>query len=186
MGTVAVLCEFSGIVRDAFIARGHAAISCDLLPTERPGPHIQGDCREHDWSGYDLVIAHPPCTFLAKGGAHLWKHRQPQIAESVAFIEWITALPAGAVAVENPVGWLNRNWRAPSQIIQPYMFGDAYTKQTCLWLRGVAPLIATRVVVPEHVNWVNKVPGGKGQWKIRSRTFPGIAAAMAEQWGGAL
>ena len=200
---VLVACEFSGTVRDAFTALGHDAWSCDLLPTEKPGNHIQGDVLEVLGDGWDLMVAHPPCTHLSKAGAWCWKHKAKEQAEAFAFVERLWSSPIDRVAIENPVGALNTRWMRPTQMIQPWQFGDPWMKETCLWLRGLpalvaeAPLfaVAGNVVEPAG-NWVK--PGNKRPWRKfdsvpegggsnshdRSRTFPGIARAMAEQWGG--
>ena len=191
---VLVACEFSGRVRGAFLARGHDAWSCDLLPTESPGPHIQGDVLEHLNDGWDLMIAHPPCTYLSKAGAHLWKQRGQEAAQATAFVIQLYEAPIARVAIENPEGQLTRLWRPPSQRIQPYAFGDPWTKQTCLWLRNLPPLWCSNIVRPWPSIPRRTSPAGD-HWtygafmrthrssRSRSRTFPGIAAAMAEQWG---
>jgi len=211
---VAVLCEFSGIVRDAFIQAGHDAVSCDLEPSERPGPHIQGDCKNYDWSGYDLIIAHPPCTYLSVVANRAMKENpKRKIYRYLAFdfFIWCYNLPVKMICVENPKGYINSHFRKPDQIIQPYFFGDSEMKTTCLWLRGLPPLIhaekdelffkKTHVKKPEpksilksgkkrgqKVYFTESHPGNnnKEASKNRSRTFPGIAAAMAEQWGRCL
>jgi site-specific DNA-cytosine methylase len=179
---VAVLCEFSGTVRDSFIRRGHDAISCDLLPTEAPGPHIQGDLREHDWSSYDLIIAHPPCTHLAVSGSRWFKDKQPQQAEALEFVRWIMALPVPRLALENPVSIISSRIRKPDQIIQPWQFGHGETKATCLWLRGLPKLVPTNIVEGRAAK-VHKCPPGPDRWKIRSKTYQGVAEAMADQRG---
>jgi site-specific DNA-cytosine methylase len=181
---VAVLCEFSGTVRDAFRARGHDAISCDLLPTEAPGPHIRGDLREHDWSGYDLIIAHPPCTHLAVSGARWFKDKRDAQAYALEFVRWIMALDVPSIAVENPVSIISSRIRKPDQIIQPWQYGHGETKATCLWLRGLPKLVPTNIVEGRAAK-VHKCPPGPDRWKIRSKTYQGIAEAMAEQWGAA-
>ena len=181
---VAVLCEFSGTVRDAFIRRGHDAISCDLLPTEAPGPHIQGDLREHDWSGYDLIIAHPPCTHLAVSGAAWFKYKQAEQAEALEFVRWIMALPVPRLALENPVLIISTRIRKPDQIIQPWQFGHGETKATCLWLRGLPKLVPTNIVEGREQR-LHRLPPSPNRWKLRSKTFQGVADAMADQWGAA-
>lgn len=181
---VLIACEFSGIVRDAFLSRGHDAISCDLLPTERPGPHILGDLRDVDLSEYDLMIAHPPCTHLAVSGARWFKDKQPEQAESLAFVAWLMAAPVPRIALENPVSIISSRIRKPDQIIQPWQFGHGETKATCLWLKGLPLLTPTNVVVG-RLGRVFREPPSPERWKNRSRTLPGIAAAMAEQWGQA-
>ena len=180
---VAVLCEFSGTVRDAFLARGHNAISCDLLPTESPGPHIQGDLRDHDWSGYDLVIAHPPCTHLAVSGARWWPNKQAEQSEALEFVQYILDLPVPRIALENPIGRINTAIRRPDQIVQPWMFGHGETKATCLWLVNLPPLMVTVLDQGRHPA-IHLMPPTPDRWKKRSVTYPGLAEAMADQWGG--
>jgi len=179
---VLIACEFSGIVRNAFIARGHDAVSCDLLPTERPGPHIQGDVLEHLGGVWDLLIAHPPCTYLAVSGARWWKDRQKEQAEALDFIKQLLNCTIEKVALENPIGKIGTYFRPADQIIQPWMFGHGETKATCLWLKGLPKLVPTNVV-SGRVPRVHHASPGPNRWKERSRTLPGIAAAMAEQWG---
>ena len=179
---VAVLCEFSGTVRDAFIRHGHDAISCDILPTEAPGPHIQADLRTVDWSGYDLVVAHPPCTHLAVSGARWWPAKLKEQVEALEFVQWILDLPVPRIAVENPIGKINTAIRKPDQIIQPWMFGHGETKATCLWLVNVPPLMVTVVDQGRHPA-IHLLPPSEDRWKKRSLTYPGIAEAMAHQWG---
>ena len=188
---VAVLCEFSGVVRDAFIARGHDAVSCDLLPTESPGPHIQGDCLSQDWSGYDIIVAHPPCTRLTVRGRY--RGTRAECEEGEAFFMAMTRLPANRIAIENPKGVMSTIYRPPDQVVHPWQFGHRERKATCLWLIGLPRLIPTKQVLPEdpvHRDTttgkrrysLDYLPESPERWKIRSRTFPGIAAAMAEQW----
>jgi hypothetical protein len=233
---VAVLCEFSGTVRDAFLRRGHDAISCDLLDTEVPGPHVKGNCLEHDWRGYDLVIAHPPCTYLCASGLH-WNKRRPGRAEkteeALEFVKRIMDLPVPRICVENPIGCISTRIGKPSQTIQPWQFGHPESKATCLWLKWLPNLTPTNVLhraawVPcddcddffcsihkEHVadcacpgieawakrnidpytdggRWDNQTASGQNKlgpsddrWSERSKTYFGIAEAMAEQWGNA-
>jgi len=195
---VAVLCEFSGVVRDAFIAAGHDAISCDLEPTEKPGPHIQRDCRDYDWSGYDLIIAHPPCTYLCVAGLHYSKKSQDRMEktkEAFHFFMWLYELNVERIAIENPVGIVSTWFRKPDQIINPYNFGIPERKKTCLWLKGLPKLVTETNLPPEPIKTIIRKSGSKvGQpynyyWregksaKEKSRTFPGIAQAMANQWG---
>jgi len=182
---VLVACEFSGVVRDAFLTRGHDAMSCDLLPTESPGPHYQGDVRDILGDGWDLMIAHPPCTNLAASGARWFPEKvaDGRQAGGVEFFMECVNAPVPRVAVENPVGIMSSRYRKPDQIIQPWMFGHGETKATCLWLRGLPRLLPTRVV-SGRVARVHREPPGPERWRNRSRTFPGIASAMAEQWGG--
>jgi site-specific DNA-cytosine methylase len=179
---VLVACEFSGVVRDAFRARGHDAASCDLLPSERPGPHIRSDVRDLDLARYDLLIAHPPCTYLASSGARWWQDRRGQQEEALAFVAWLLAAPVPRLAVENPVGRISTRIRKPDQIIQPWQFGHGEVKTTCLWLRDLPPLTATAIVAGRAQRcW--RAPERADRWKARSRTYQGIAAAMAAQWG---
>lgn len=180
---VLVACEFSGIVRDAFAVRGHDAWSCDLLPTERPGNHYQDDVRSilREWS-WDLVIAHPPCTYLAVSGARWFAERRDLQALALGFILQIAAFKGHKLAIENPVSVLSSHWRKADQTIQPWWFGHGETKATCLWLRGLPPLVPTDIVDGRD-NRVHKEPPSEDRWKNRSRTLPGIAKAMAEQWG---
>ncbi len=193
---VLVACESSGTVRDAFIARGHEAISCDLLPTEQPGPHYQGDVRDVIGSGWDLMIAHPPCTYLSVSGMH-WTMRglrDPQLTEdALAFVRLLMNAPIDRIAVENPVSIISTRIRKPDQIIQPWMFGHDASKKTCLWLKNLPLLTPTQLVEPRIVNgrkrWGNQTDSGQNKlgpsadrWKERSKTYAGIAAAMASQW----
>jgi hypothetical protein len=210
---VLIACEFSGTVRDAFTAMGCRAMSCDLLPSDTDGLHYQGDVLDILGDGWDLMIAHPPCTYLA-GSSVQWlshpddKHlpfddrrphpkypnRRGDMLDSIKFVLTLWNAPIPRVVIENPVGLLSSRWRKPDQIIQPYMFGDEYTKTTCLWLRGVPPLIPTNVVGKgervvfasgkSHPKWYAdalKLPPSE-RAKVRNKTFPGIANAMADQW----
>jgi hypothetical protein len=179
---VGVLCEFSGVVRDAFLARGHDAISCDLLPTEAAGPHIQGDCLAQDWSGFDLLICHPPCTHLAVSGARWFKNKQAEQAEALEFVRRLLALPVPRLALENPVSIISSKIRRPDQIIQPWQYGHGEVKATCLWLKNLPPLVPTNIVDGREAR-VHRASPGPDRWKERSRTMPGIARAMADQWG---
>jgi hypothetical protein len=243
---VLVACEYSGTVRDAFRAGGHDAVSCDLLPTDVPGPHIVGDVVPHLTDGWDLLIAHPPCTYLCSSGLH-WNHRTPgrdaKTADALRFV--LTLMGEGGahsipkIALENPVGRISTAYRKADQTIQPWQFGHPDSKATCLWLKGLPPLRPTDVLSrpawirceccddflctihgrpgePIHAHdckcpsiaswarrgldpyteggrWDNQTPSGQNKlgpsadrWKIRSATYKGIAAAMAEQWGGAI
>ena len=182
---VLIACEFSGIVREAFRARGHDAWSCDLLPAEDNGPHRQEDAwrvaEEDDW---DLMIAHPPCTYLASSGARWFKDRRSQQEQQAI---WLVKMLANEthiprIAIENPIGVLSTQWRKPDQIIQPWQFGHGEIKATCLWLKGLAPLHSTNVVEGRRPR-VHPASPSPDRWKERSRTLPGIASAMAEQWG---
>ncbi len=181
---VLVACEFSGIVRDAFIQRGHDAVSCDLLPTERPGPHIQGDAVSLSHArAWDLLIAFPPCTFLCSSGARWWEQKQKEQRMAIDFfLQFAEHTFIDKIAVENPIGIMSRIYVKPSQIIQPWMFGHGETKATCLWLRGLPNLKPTRIVGGREAR-IHKMPPSKNRWKERSRTYQGIANAMAEQWG---
>lgn len=189
---VLVACEYSGVVRDAFAALGHDAVSCDLLPSETPGPHYQGDVRDILYLGWDLMIAHPPCTHLAVSGARWFHQKQAEQAEALDFVRLLLDAPIPKIALENPVGVISTYIRKPDQIIQPYMFGHNATKTTCLWLKNLPPLIPTHIVGKgeRHITksgrslpkWYN-LPPSSDRWKIRSGTFPGIARAMADQWG---
>ena len=180
---VLVACEFSGTVRNAFVAKGHDAASCDLLPTESPGSHYISDIRKLDLSGIDLLIAHPPCTYLCVAGARWWKGKEREQAEAIDFFVWFTHLKMPR-AIENPIGIMSTAYRKPDQIIQPWQFGHGETKATCLWLFDLPKLIPTKIVEGRK-DRIHKMPETKDSWKKRSLTYPGIAQAMAEQWGKA-
>jgi len=179
---VLVACEYSGTVRDAFIAQGHEAMSCDLLPTERPGPHYQGPVQNILGDGWDLMIAHPPCTHLAVSGARWFKHKQAEQADALAFVRLLLNAPIPRIALENPISIISSRFRKPDQIIQPWQFGHGETKATCLWLMGLPPLIPTNIVDGREAR-IHKMSPGPDRWKERSRTYQGIADAMASQWG---
>jgi hypothetical protein len=200
---VLVACEYSGVVRDAFLAAGHEAMSCDLLPSDVSGHHYQGDVRDILDNGWDLMIAHPPCTYLCSSGLH-WNKRVPgrQVLtnEALDFIRLLLDAPIERIALENPVGCISTQIKKPDQIIQPYMFGDDASKQTCLWLKNLPLLVPTERVAGRMVTtpsgkiverWSNqcdnygqdKTPPSADRWKIRSTTYAGIAKAMAQQWG---
>lgn len=179
---VLIGCEYSGVVRDAFIVRGHDAISCDLLPTETPGPHYQGDVRDIIGDGWDLAIFHPPCTHLAVSGARWFRDKQAEQAEALAFVRELLSAPILRIALENPVSIISSRIRKPDQIIQPWQFGHGETKATCLWLKNL-PLLAPTDIVDGREARVHKMPPGPDRWKERSRTYHGIAEAMADQWG---
>jgi hypothetical protein len=195
---ILVACEFSGIVRDAFIAAGHDAVSCDLLPSERPGPHIIGDARDVVADVRpDLLIAHPPCTYLANSGVR-WLYggkgarrdesRWAEMVESAVFFSELLNAPVPMVAVENPI--MHRHGRQivgvePTQIVQPWMFGHGEVKATCWWLHGLPPLKPTRIVAGRKPR-VHYASPGPDRWKERSRTLTGMAEAMAQQWGAVL
>lgn len=185
---VLVACEFSGIVRDAFRSSGHDAMSCDILPTERTGPHYQGDVRDVLYEPWDLIVAHPPCTYLANSGVR-WLHERPerwaQLDEAAEFFRLFLDAPAEFIAVENPVMHkygVERVGRRHDQTVQPWQFGDGETKRTCFWLKNLPPLQPTQVVEARAAR-VWRMPPGPERQKERSRFFPGIAAAMADQWG---
>ena len=212
---ILVSCEYSGVVRDAFIKQGHEAISCDLLPSESDlGEHYQGDVTDILNDGWDMMIAHPPCTYLAVSGARWFYHpedkhlpyeerrlhpmhpnRRELQQEALNFVQLLLDAPINKIAVENPVGVISTKIRKPEQIIQPYMFGHSESKKTCLWLKNLQPLQPTNIVEEEErvvyasgksmPRWYAdafKLPPEE-RWKVRSATFPGIAQAMAEQWG---
>ena len=175
-------CEFSGRVRDAFIAEGHDAMSCDLLPTEVPGPHHQGDVTDLLDDGFDLMVAHPPCTLLAASGARWWAGRRAEQAESLDFVRTLFAAPIPHIAIENPVSLIGTLMRKPTQTIQPWQFGHPEQKATCLWLVNLPPLTPTEVV-PGRQQRIANLPQSDDRARERSRTFTGIAQAMARQWG---
>jgi len=178
---VLVGCEFSGVVRDAFIARGHDALSCDLLPTERPGPHYQGDIRDVLDHQFQLAIFHPPCTHLASSGARWFANRKPQQLAALEFVRLLLDAPIPKIALENPVGVISTRIRKPDQIIQPWQFGHGETKATCLWLKGLSPLVPTNIVSGREAR-IHHMPPSADRGKLRSITYSGIADAMAKQW----
>lgn len=193
---VLVACEFSGTVRDAFTDRGHYAMSCDLLPSESPGEHYQGDVRDLLDCQWDLMIAHPPCTYLCSSGLH-WNGRTPGrqalTDDALEFVRELLAAPIPRIALENPVGCISTRIRKFDQAIQPYQFGHDASKKTCLWLKNLPPLQPTQMIAPRIVNgrsrWANqtdsgqnKLPPSKNRWALRSETYAGIAKAMADQW----
>ena len=179
-----IACEFSGVVRDAFAAKGHDAMSCDLLPTERPGKHYQGDVMDIIDNRWDLIIAHPPCTHLAVSGAKHFaaKKADGRQRQGVDFFMLFTNTNCPRVAIENPIGIMSKIYRKPDQIIQPWQFGHGETKGTCLWLKGL-PLLKPTNIVEGREQRIWKMPPSADRAKERSRTFPGIAQAMAEQLG---
>lgn len=178
---VLVGCEFSGIVRDAFIGRGHSAVSIDLLPTERPGPHIIGNVLDHLEDDWDMAVFFPPCTYLARSGARWHSGTQAQ-SDALAFVCMLLNAPIKRIALENPVGAINSMICKPTQIIQPWQFGHGETKATCLWLEGL-PKLQPTCVVEGRATRVHFEEPGPDRWKNRSRTLQGIADAMAAQWG---
>jgi hypothetical protein len=178
---VLVACEFSGIVRDAFAARGHDVWSCDLLPTERPGNHLQCDVLEVLGDGWDLMVAHPPCTHLAVSGARWFVEKQAEQREALEFVRRLMDAPIPHIAVENPVSIISSAIREPDQVIQPWQFGHGETKATCLWLKNLPRLRPTHVVEGREPR-VHMLPPSPDRWAERSRTYQGIADAMADQW----
>jgi hypothetical protein len=194
---VLVACEYSGIVRDAFIKRGHFAMSCDLLPTDVPGPHYQGDVFDIIEKDWDLMIAHPPCTYLCSSGLH-WNGRVPGRQEktdaALEFVRRLLDANIHRIALENPIGCISKRIRKPEKIIQPHQFGDDASKATCLWLKNLPNLTPTNNIPPRIVDgkarWANQTDSGQNRlgpsddrWKERSKTYQGIADAMASQWG---
>jgi site-specific DNA-cytosine methylase len=180
---VLVACEYSGVVRDAFIARGADAMSCDLLPTESPGPHYQGDVRDVVDYPWDLMIAHPPCTHLSVSGARHFKEKRidGRQQSAASFFMWLVKRDIPMIAVENPICIMSRLYRKPDQIIQPWQFGHGETKATALWLKGLPKLTPTNVVEGREAR-IHRMPPSADRWKARSKTFQGIAEAMANQW----
>ena len=191
---VLIACEFSGTVRDAFLARGHAAWSCDFLPTESPGPHFQCNVLNILDQEWDLMIAHPPCQYLAISGARWWKDRQYEQKLALKFVHLLMNAPIRKICIENPKSIISTRIRSPDQIIQPYQFGHKESKATCLWLKNLPPLHPTDIIpFPDSGLWDNQIAkhvgskqnaiGGKERAKKRSVTYSGIAKAMSEQWG---
>lgn len=184
---VLVACEYSGRVRDAFLALGHDAWSCDLLETESPSAnrHIRDDVFPHLISGWDLLIAHPPCTFLSVAGAR-WNHNNPERMEkqreALAFVQMLMDAPIDRICIENPISVISTKIRKPDQIIHPWQHGHPETKSTCLWLKNLPKLVPTDIVEGREAK-VHRMPPGPNRWKDRSRTYLGIAKAMADQWG---
>lgn len=184
-GKILIACEFSGIVREAFKKKGWDAWSCDLLPTEILGQHIQDDVLNHLNDGWDMMIAHPPCTFLAVSGNRWNKIRPERLysrALAISFFMKLIGANIGKIAVENPVSIMSTRYRKPDQIIQPWQFGHNENKRTCLWLKNLPKLKPTNIIEGKHENRVWLEKPGKDRWKNRSRTYKGIAEAMAEQW----
>ena len=191
---VLVACEFSGVVRRAFRARGHDAWSCDLLPAEDKSPHhyergvlsvllwTEGGKWRNEYSAWDLMIAHPPCTHLAVSGARWFKDKKKEQAAALGFVERLLAAPIERIALENPIGIISTHIRKPDQIIQPWQFGHGETKATCLWLKNLPKLNPTNIVDGRQPR-VHYASPGPDRWKERSRTLEGIAEAMADQWG---
>lgn len=182
---VLIACEFSGVVRDAFALRGHDAWSCDIIASERGGQHIQKPLQKiMGIDGFDLIIAHPPCTHLAVSGARWFKDKQAEQKDALEFVGFIFSLPVERLALENPVSIISSVFRKPDQIVQPWQFGHGETKATCLWLKGLPKLQPTSIVDGREAR-VHKMPPSPDRGKERSRTYQGIADAMADQWGKA-
>lgn len=179
---VLIACEFSGIVRQAFTDIGHNAWSCDLLETEIPGNHYVGDVRDILNKEWDLMICHPPCTHLAVSGARWFKGKEKEQAEALDFVRLLLEAPIEKICLENPISIISTKIRKPTQIIQPWMFGHGETKSTCLWLKNLPKLVPTDIVEGRESRIHNMAPS-KNRGKERSRTYPGIAEAMAIQWG---
>ncbi len=181
---VLIACEYSGRVRDAFIALGHDAMSCDLLPTDTPGPHYQGDVFDVIGNNWDLMVAHPPCTHLSVSGARHFIAKQASGVQqkALAFVGRLLVEPIPMIALENPISIISSHFRKPDQIIQPWMFGHGETKATCLWLKGLPKLTPTNIVDGREAR-IHKMPPTPDRWKLRSTTYKGIADAMANQWG---
>ena len=198
---VLVACEYSGVVRDAFIRAGHDAMSCDLLPcdpgSENPDLHWRGNALEIIWAGWDLMIAHPPCTYLSASGLH-WNNKVPGRADktkwALQFVQALMSAPIHKICIENPVGCISTKIRKPDQYIQPHEYGHDASKKTGLWLKGLDRLVPSKHIDPRIVGgrrrWANQTDSGQNRlgpsddrWKIRSTTYRGIAEAMAHQWG---
>jgi hypothetical protein len=180
---VLVACEFSGVVREAFRERGHDAWSCDLLPTEQGDHHFTADVRDvlscYSW---ELVVAHPPCTHLAVSGARWFKDKKAEQELALSFVRTLMSNNAPRICIENPISIISSRIRKPDQIIQPWMFGHGEVKATCLWLKNLPQLVPTNIVEGREAR-VHRMSPGPDRWKERSRTLPGIAEAMASQWG---
>ena len=191
---ILIACEFSGTVRDAFIRGGHDAMSCDLLPTDAPGPHYQGNVMDIINNGWDMMVAHPPCTYLSVSGMH-WTTRglrDPKLTEdALEFVQALMNASIKHIAIENPISIISSRVRKPDQIVQPWWFGDDASKKTCLWLKNLPLLTPTNKLDGDNktrrgnqtTSGQNKLPPSKDRWKIRSKTYQGIADAMATQWG---
>lgn len=184
---VLIACEFSGVVRRAFRARGHDAWSCDLLPAEDGSEfHVQADAIEVAYtesSKWDLMICHPPCTHLAVSGARWFKDKVKEQADALWFVRALLDAPIPRIALENPVSIISTKIRKPDQVLQPWQYGHPETKATCLWLKNLPNLVPTNIVEGREAR-VHRMPPGPNRWKERSRTFSGVAEAMATQWGG--
>lgn len=198
---ILVACEYSGVVREAFKKLGHDVISCDLLPTEQPGQHYQGDVTDLLKESWDMIIAFPPCTDLAVSGARYFEQKRldGRQQKSIDFFMMLANADCPKIAIENPVGIMSSKWRKPNQIIQPWQFGHPESKKTCLWLKGLPLLEPTEILeTPECGYWENQTKDKQnklmvdGKWigfndkrtaHLRSKTYQGIADAMANQWG---
>lgn len=194
---ILVACEYSGRVRDAFIRHGHDAMSCDILPTDSPGPHYQGDVQNILGDGWDLMVAHPPCTYLTNSGV-TWLHKDPtrwaKLDDAAAFFKMLLDAPIEKIAVENPIMHKYAKERIggvkQTQVVQPWMFGHTEQKATCLWLKNLPPLVPTNDVKAEMLQLpdnerqrLHYLPPSADRWKLRSTTYMGVAEAMADQWG---
>jgi site-specific DNA-cytosine methylase len=184
---VLIACEFSGTVREAFKKRGHNAWSCDLLDTEIPGQHIKGDVLSILDDGWDLMIAHPPCTHLAVSGARWFKEKRKEQLEALEFVKKLLSCNIPKICLENPVSIISSHIRKPDQIIQPWQFGHKESKKTCLWLKNLPLLIPTKIMEERNQNLTpsgqNKLGPSPDRWKLRSKTYGGIAVAMSKRWG---
>lgn len=179
---VLVACEYSGRVRDAFLARGHVAVSCDILDTEAPGPHWKGDVLSILHDGWDMMIAFPPCTHICGSGARWWYEKEEEHEAALDFVVALMKAPIERIAIENPVGAISTRIRKPEQIIQPWMFGEGEQKTTCLWLKNL-PLLVPTDIVEGREQRIWKMGPSEDRGHLRSLTYQGIANAMAEQWG---
>lgn len=179
---ILIACEYSGIVRDAFIKKGHDAMSCDLLDTDQQGPHYKGNVLDIINNGWDMMIAHPPCTHLAVSGARWFKNKINEQKDALEFVKLLLNAPIEKIALENPISIISSKIKKPSQIIQPWQFGHGETKATCLWLKNL-PLLKPTNIVEGREQRIHKMPPSELRWKLRSTTYQGIANAMAEQWG---
>lgn len=178
---ILIACEYSGIVRDELTKLGHDATSCDLLPTESPGKHYQGDVFDIINNGWDMMIAHPPCTHLAVSGARWFKDKLNEQKQALDFVEKLLTANIEKIALENPISIISSKIRKPDQIIQPWQYGHGETKATCLWLKNL-PLLKPTNIVSGREPRIHMLPPSADRWKIRSATYPGIAQAMALQW----
>ena len=179
---VLIACEFSGRVRDAFTAEGHDATSCDILPTDVEGKHHIGDVLDILEDGWDLMVAHPPCTHLAVSGSRWFKDKREEQGAALEFVRRLMGCSIPRIAIENPISIISTHIRKPDQIIQPWMFGHGETKATCLWLKGLPRLVPTDVV-PGRDAKIHRMGPSPDRWRKRSLTYSGVAAAMGKQWG---